>query len=104
MHPEYEDAVRARPCLDNPGELLEHQKDVFGAVVGRAKECPDAVDVACIRRVVPEESDARRSRWPTDPVWRVVHSAAFAEAPAEARWLVRRRQCGHDTKRLDLGK
>ncbi len=93
-----------RPCLDDPWEFLEHQKDVFAAVVGRAEECPDAVDVAWIRRVVPEETDSRRSRWPTDPVWRVVQSATFAEAPAEARRLIRRRQRGHDTKKLDQGQ
>jgi hypothetical protein len=93
-----------RPCLDDPWEFLSHQKDVFAAVVGRAEECPDAVDVAWIRRVVPEKSDSRRSRWPTDPVWRVVQSATFAEAPAEARRLIRRRQRGHDTKKLDQGQ
>ena len=93
-----------RPCLDDPWEFLAHQKDVFAAVVGRAEECPDAVDVAWIRRVVPEESDSRRSRWPTDPAWRVVQSATFAEAPAEARRLIRRRQRGHDTKKLDQGQ
>ncbi len=93
-----------RPCLDDPWEFLEHQKDVFAAVVGRAEPCPDAVDVAWIRRGVPEESDSRRSRWPTDPVWRVVQSATFAEAPAEARRLIRRRQRGHDTKKLDHGQ
>jgi hypothetical protein len=93
-----------RPCLDEPWEFLEHQKDVFAVVVGRSEPCPDAVDVAWIRRVVPEASDTRRSRWPTDPVWRMVQSATFAEAPVEARRLIRRRQRGHDTKMLDRGE
>ena len=93
-----------RPCLDDPWEFLEHQKDVFAAVVGRSEPCPDAVDVAWIRRVVPEESDARRARWPTDPVWQVVQSATFADAPAEARRLIRRKQRGHDVKVLDHGQ
>ncbi len=93
-----------RPCLDDPWEFLAHQKDVFAAVVGRAEGCPDAVDVAWIRRVVPEESDSRRSRWPTDPAWQVLQSATFVEAPTEARKLIRRRQRGHDTKKLDQGQ
>jgi hypothetical protein len=92
-----------RPCLDDPWEFLDHQKDVFAAVVGRSEPCPDAIDVAWIRRVVPEESDSRRSRWPTDPVWCVVQSATFADAPVEARRLIRRRQRGQDTKKLDQG-
>jgi hypothetical protein len=64
------------------------------------------VDVARIRRVVPEESDSRRSRCahPTDPVWRVVQSATFADAPAEARRLTRRKQRGHNTKVLNHGQ
>ncbi len=93
-----------RPCLDDSWEFLTHQKDVFAAVVRRAEECPDAVEVAWIRRVVPEESDTRCSRWPTDPTWRVIQSATFADAPAEARRLIRRRQRGHDTKKLDQGQ
>ena len=62
------------------------------------------MDVAWIRRVVPEETDSRRSRWPTDPVWRVVQSATFADGPAEARRLIRRKQRGHDVKVLDHGQ
>ena len=54
--------------------------------------------------MVPEESDSRRSRWPTDPVWHVVQSATFADAPAEARRLIRRKQRGHDVKVLDHGQ
>lgn len=68
----------------------------MAAVVGRAESCPDPVGVAWIRLVAPEESDSRRSRWPTDPVWRVVQSATFADAPAEARRLIRRKQRGQD--------
>jgi hypothetical protein len=93
-----------RACLDDPWEFLTHLKDVFGAIVGRSEPCPDAVDVAWIRRVVPEEGDTHRSRWPTDPTWRVVQRATFAEAPAEARRLIRRRQQGNDVKVLDRGQ
>ncbi len=70
-----------RPCLDDPWEFLEHQKDVFAAVVGRAESCPDATDVAWIRRVVPDEHDTNQSRWPTDPAWKVVQSATFQMRP-----------------------
>ncbi len=93
-----------RPCLDDPSKFLARQKDVFAAVVGRAEPCPDAVDVAWIRKLVPEESDSRRSCWPTDPVWQVVQSATFADAPAEARRLIQREQCGHDVKVVDHGQ
>ena len=83
------------------GVLEASEGDVFAAVVGWSEACPDAVDVAWIRRVVPDEGDSRRSRWPTDPTWRVVQSATFTDAPAEARRLIRRKQRGHDVKVLD---
>ncbi|HEV2457083.1 MAG TPA: hypothetical protein VGS80_01870, partial [Ktedonobacterales bacterium] len=104
------DALRAlglptqlRSCLDDPWEFLEHTQDVFAAVVGRLDDCPDAVNTAWIRLVVPEEGDSNRSRWPTDPLWRVVQSAPFSPAPAAARRLIRRRQQIHDVARLDSG-
>jgi hypothetical protein len=79
-----------RSCLDDSWECLGHQKDLCNVVVGRAKACPDATDVAWIRRVLPDEQDSNQSRWPTDPVWRIVQSAKFQDAPAEARRLIRR--------------
>jgi hypothetical protein len=100
---------RCRNRSQGAGEAAEDQADpadqkgVF-AVVDRAVPCPDTVDVARIRRVVSKESDSRRSRWPTDPIWRVVQSAILAEAPAEARRLIRRKQRGHATKLLDRGQ
>jgi hypothetical protein len=89
--------------LDDPWEFLQHIKDVFGAVVGRSEACPDAVDVAWIRRVVPDQQDSNRSRWPTDTAWQAVQGATFADAPAEARRLIRRRQRGADLAVLDRG-
>jgi hypothetical protein len=62
---------------------------------------PDATDVAWIRRVVLDEYDTSQSRWPSDPAWKVVQSATFAEAPAEARRLLRRKQQGADVSILD---
>jgi hypothetical protein len=91
----------ARSCLDDPWEFLTHVKDMFAAVVGRSDPCPDAVDVAWIRRVGPDASDANRSRWPTDPIWQVVQRATFADGPAEVRRLIRRRQRGGDVQVLD---
>src|SRR5262245_33228288 len=49
-------------------------------------------------------SETNRSRWPNDPVWRVVQSATFADAPAEARRLIRRRQRGTDVAVLNRGQ
>jgi hypothetical protein len=50
----------ARSCLDNPWECLTHLSAIFAAVVGHAEECPDATDVAWIRRVIPQEGDTNR--------------------------------------------
>src|SRR5262249_50375131 len=96
----------ARSCLADPWECPTHLGAIFAAVVGGAdaEPCPEAVDVAWIRRVVPQAGDTNRSRWPTDPVWRVVQSATFADAPAEARHLIRRRQRGTDVAVLDRGQ
>jgi len=52
----------ARSCLDDPWECLSHLTAIFAAVGGRVEECPEAVDVAWIRRVLPDEGDANRSR------------------------------------------
>lgn len=67
----------------------------------RGIPCPDATDVAWIRRVVPDEHDTNQSRWPTDSAWKVVQSATFTDAPAEARRLIRRKQQGADEIVLD---
>jgi hypothetical protein len=89
------------PCLDDPWQFLEHKQDVWAAVVGEVDACPDAVNVAWIRRVVPDDHDANRSRWLTDPIWRVVQAACFTSAPATIRRLIRRRQRVRDIERLD---
>ena len=91
----------ARSCLDDPWECLTHLLAIFAAVVGRSEECPNDVDVAWIRRVVPVEGDTNRSRWPTDPAWKVVQSATFADAPFEARRLIRCKVRGGDVTVLD---
>ncbi len=49
----------------------------------------------------PDEHDTNQSRWPTDPAWKVVQSATFQDAPAEARRLIRRKQRGADEVVLD---
>ena len=82
--------------FDDPWQMLEHQQDLFGYVVGRSStavpvtDCPSVVDVAWLRRVVPDHAESNRSRWPTDPVWTVVQTPPFVDAPAEARRLIRR--------------
>jgi hypothetical protein len=74
---------------------------VWACLVGRADVPANAVDVAWIRRVVPREGETNRSRWDTDPVWRVVQSAPFAPTPLAARRLVRRRQREYDVRKVD---
>jgi hypothetical protein len=96
-------APQPSPIPDDPWQFLAYLADVFGLVVGRPNACPDAVNVAWIRRVVPDEGDANRSRWPTDPVWCVVQAPTFVDAPAQARRLIRRTQHATDVERLDKG-
>jgi len=89
----------ARSCLDDPWECLTHLQAIFAAMVGHAdtEEWPEAVDVAWVRSLVPDAGDTNRSRWPTDPVWQLVQSAPFADAPTPARPLIRRRRPGTAT-------
>ncbi len=92
-----------RSILDDPWEFLEHLGELWVQMVGRADTCPEAVDVAWLRRVVPREGESNRSRWDTDPVWRVVQQANFTPAPLAARRLVRRKQREQEVARLDKG-
>jgi hypothetical protein len=98
--------------LDNPWTFLEHLSEVWGYVVGQHAHTDEVtttctalspqVDVAWIRRVIPD-GDTNRSRWPTDPVWRLVQVAPFTDAPAKARRLMRREQHVHAIEQLDAG-
>jgi hypothetical protein len=98
--------------LDDPWTFLEHLAVVWGYVVGQAPHPNDTsthcattvspVDVAWIRRVVPD-ADTNRSRWPTDSVWQLVQAAPFTDAPTNARRLIRREQHVHAVEQLDAG-
>ncbi len=90
-----------RAILDDPWEFLACEADVWGSIVGRSETCPSAVDVAWIRRVVPRAGESNRSRWDTDPAWRVVQRADFGSTPLVARRLIRARQRLHDIKKVD---
>ncbi len=90
-----------RAHLDDPWEFLACEGDVWGSIVGRSEACPGAVDVAWIRRVVPRAGESNRSRWDTDPAWRVVQLADFSSASLAARRLIRAQQRRHDIKKLD---
>ncbi len=93
----------AASVLDDPWQFLDHEHEVWAAIVGRSDSdtCPDAVDVAWIRRVVPREGESNRSRWDTDPVWWVVQQASFTPPPLAARRMIRRRQRQREVKQLD---
>src|SRR5262249_34697491 len=96
--------------LDDSWTFLEHIGGVWGYVAGQAPRTDDAsvncattaspVDVAWIRRVVPD-TDSNRSRWPTDPVWQLVQAALFTDAPTNTRRLMRREQHIHAVQQLD---
>ena len=87
--------------------------EVWDYVVGRAPHADEVsancamsgsrVDVAWIRRVVPE-ADTNRSRWPTDPAWQLVQAAPFSEAPTNAHRLIRREQHVHADAVLHRGR
>jgi hypothetical protein len=95
--------------LDDPWMMLEHQQDIFAYVVGRptaidaASDCPAPVDVAWLRRVVPDPNETNRSRWPTDPVWTVVQAPHFTDVPAEVRRLIRREVRSQQIAKRDRG-
>jgi hypothetical protein len=98
--------------LDDPWTFLDHINEVWGYIVGQTPHTDDTstscaitvsqVDVAWIRRVVPD-SDSNRSRWPTDTVWCLVQTAPFTDAPTKARRLMRREQHVHAVEQLDAG-
>jgi len=92
-----------RALLDDPWQFLDEVLGIWARMVGRADACPEAVEVAWLRRVVPREGESNRSRWDTDPVWRVVQAATFGPAPLAARRLVRRAQQRHDVRAVDRG-
>jgi hypothetical protein len=113
------DAVRtlglpaeAHDSLDDPWTFLEHIAEVWAYGVGQSPHVDDAtagcpttvsqVDVAWIRRVVPN-ADSNRSRWQTDPVWQLVQTALFIDAPIKARRLMRREQHMYAVEQLDVG-
>jgi hypothetical protein len=97
--------------LDDPWTFLDYIGEVWTYVVGQAHHDNSAapcvsvdsqVNVAWIRRVVPD-ADTNRSRWPTDPIWQLVQTAPFTNAPMKARRLMRREQHIHDVEQLDAG-
>jgi hypothetical protein len=89
----------APPTTQEAHERLAQGISVDAACAAAASE----VDVAWIRRVTPVEGDTNRSRWPTDPIWRVVQSAVFSDADPSARRLMRRAQRRCSVKHLDAG-
>jgi hypothetical protein len=91
-----------RRALDDPWQLLAHLPALFATVVGQPEEgCPDAVNVAWLRLVVPNEEESNHARWETDPLWREVQSPAFAVSPAPARRVIRRREHTRFAEQLD---
>jgi hypothetical protein len=91
-------------ALDNPWIMLDHLEAMFATVVGLADEvCPDAVNVAWLRLVVPSEAETNHARWETDPTWRVMQAAQYTPAPAlgQARRLIRRTEHTRCAEHLD---
>jgi hypothetical protein len=89
--------------LDDPWHFLDEVPNIWAQMVGRADTCPEAVDVAWLRRVVPREGERNRSRWDTDPIWRVVQAAPFSSTPLASRRFIRRHQQRHDVRTVDRG-
>jgi hypothetical protein len=89
-------------ALDNPWAMLDHLEAMFATVVGLADEaCPDAVNVAWLRLVVPSAEETNHARWETDPAWRVIQTVQFTSTPAQARRLIRRTEHTRGAEQLD---
>jgi hypothetical protein len=91
-------------ALDDPWIMLQHLEAIFATVVGLADEpCPDAVNVAWLRLVVPNDQETNHARWETDPTWRVMQAASFTPAPelGQARRLIRRTEHTRCAEQLD---
>jgi hypothetical protein len=95
------DHQQQQTSLDDPWQFLASLAEVWGTMVGRADACPEAVDVAWIRRVVPRAGERNRSRWDTDSTWRVVQRADFNPAALTARRLMRQQQRRHAVEQID---
>jgi hypothetical protein len=80
--------------------MLQHHPELFAAIVVRLDDRPDAVNTAWICLVTLREDDTNRSRWDTDPAWRVVQSATFAAVRVAARRMIRRKQRAYDVDNL----
>jgi hypothetical protein len=89
--------------LDDPYEMLKNLQGIFRLVVGGADECPDAVNTAWLRLVQPREAETNRSRWDTDPTWRIVQAASFTAVPVAARRIIRRKQRAQMVQHLTAG-
>jgi hypothetical protein len=81
--------------LDDPRVFVQYLPEIMALMVGKPAECPDAVEVAWLRRVEPQDEDTNHSRWPTDAAWRVVQAAKFTYASKEVRQLTREVQTTH---------
>jgi hypothetical protein len=53
---------KLRSCLHDPCEFLDHDKDVFEAVVAHLDDCPDDIKTSWFRRTVPDAHHSNRSR------------------------------------------
>jgi hypothetical protein len=81
-----------RGQFDDPWDCLAHLPDLLAYMVGRPpneEACLEETNIAWIRRIVPQDDDINRSRWPTDPIWQLVQGATFDEVPSTARRLIR---------------
>jgi hypothetical protein len=63
--------------------------------------CRDAVNVAWLRLVVPNEEETNHARWETDPLWRVVQSSTSSTASAAAQRLICCREHTRCAEQLD---
>ena len=88
--------------FDDPWRCLEHLGDLWAYFAGlppEADTAPDVTHQGWMRLTVPDKHDMNRSRWPTDPVWRVIQRAQFGDRlPAT---LMRLPRATHDLEQVD---
>jgi len=83
------------------GGQLDHLNDLWTYFVGLPPEhdhAPDATYRGWLRLTMPQD-DSNRTRWPTDPIWKLIQQAMFSDRPPLA--LQRGKRVAHDLEQID---
>jgi hypothetical protein len=88
--------------FDDPWVALDHLQDLWAFFAGlppAADQAPDVNRRGWVVLTCPLDGDSNRSRWPVDPLWRVIQGAHFGDtAPLP---LARMKQVAPDLDQID---